>query len=139
MASYSVMATPAALPGFWIFMYRVSPFTYITSAMLSTGLANNAVNCASIELLYFQPPAGQTCGEYMERYLSMAGGKVYNPNATTFCEYCAITSTNQFLALVNSFYSQRWRNYGFTWVYIVFNIFATIFLYWLTRVPKTRS
>ena len=33
-----VLAGPSVLPGFWIFMYRVSPFTYLVDGMLSTGM-----------------------------------------------------------------------------------------------------
>ncbi|EDN03106.1 hypothetical protein HCAG_00970 [Histoplasma mississippiense (nom. inval.)] len=34
-----VLATPDAMPGFWIFMYRLSPFNYFVSSVLSTGIA----------------------------------------------------------------------------------------------------
>ncbi|OCK85345.1 hypothetical protein K432DRAFT_413340 [Lepidopterella palustris CBS 459.81] len=134
-----VLATPAALPGFWIFMYRVSPFTYLVSALLSTGLANNIVQCADLEVLRIEPPSGQTCGEYMAAYMNMAGGAVYNPAATENCEFCPLVDTNVFLTSVYSFYSQRWRNFGIMWAFIIFNAFAAVFLYWLARVPKRRK
>jgi ABC-type multidrug transport system permease subunit len=117
-------------------MYRVSPFTYLISAMMSTGLANTDVQCSSIEVSKFQPPSGKTCAEYMATYISSYGGIVYNPNATTDCSFCAITNTNQYLAAVSSDYSTRWRDFGIMWVFIIFNIFAAIGLYWLVRVPK---
>ncbi|KIN00043.1 hypothetical protein OIDMADRAFT_126522 [Oidiodendron maius Zn] len=131
-----VLATPAALPGFWIFMYRVSPFTYLVSALLSTGVANNEVQCAPLEVLKLNPPIGQTCGEYLADFAQMAGGAIYNPAATTSCEYCSMASTNTFLASVFSFYDQRWRNFGLMLVYIVFNAFAALGIYWLARVPR---
>ncbi|KAF2494935.1 ATP binding cassette transporter [Lophium mytilinum] len=131
-----VLATPQQLPGFWIFMYRVSPFTYLISAMMSTGLANTTVQCSAIELARFQPAVGQTCGKYMETYMASFGGKLEDPNATTDCGFCAITSTNQYLAQVSSKYSTRWRDFGIMWVFIVFNVFAAIALYWVVRVPK---
>lgn len=130
------LASPTALPGFWIFMYRVSPFTYLVDAMLSVGLANTSVVCAANELLHFNPPSGQTCGAYMTRWISEAGGYLENPNATTDCGFCAISSTNTFLTAVSSNYSDRWRDFGILWGFIVFNIFAAILLYWLVRVPK---
>lgn len=118
-------------------MYRVSPFTYLVSAMLSTGLANTAATCSSIEVSTFEPPSGKTCGEYMANYILAAGdGVVQNPNATSSCEFCAVTTTNTFLGQVNSVYSERWRNYGIFWVYIIANIFGALFFYWLVRVPK---
>lgn len=132
------MATPTQLPGFWIFMYRVSPLTYLISALLSTGIANQAVECSSIELLTFHPPAGQTCGEYMAAYLAMAGGgALADPAATSSCAFCSLSTTNTFLASVSSYYDQRWRNFGLMWVYIGFNVVAALGLYWLARVPRS--
>ncbi|KAK9235227.1 ABC-2 type transporter-domain-containing protein [Lipomyces kononenkoae] len=131
-----VLASPSSLPGFWIFMYRVSPFTYLVDAMLSVGVANTEVVCSDIELLSFEPAANLTCGEYLAPYISASGGQIMNPNATSDCEFCSISSTNVFLASVSSSYSHRWRDFGLLWVYIIFNMFAAILLYWLMRVPK---
>ncbi|KAJ9156438.1 Multidrug resistance protein cdr1 [Pleurostoma richardsiae] len=131
-----VMVSKDALPGFWIFMYRVSPLTYLIGGLLSTGVGQHAVECSSIELLRFQPPAGLTCGEYMAPYMQLAGGSVYNPNATDTCEFCSLATTDAFLASVNVFYSERWRDFGLMWVYVAFNLAAALFFYWLARVPK---
>ena len=134
-----VLATPTALPGFWIFMYRVSPFTYLVDGMLSTGLANTQVVCSGIEYVRFNPANGLTCGEYMAPYIAALGGYVRDPNATTQCEFCPISDTNVFLATVASSYSHRWRNFGIMWAYIVFNIALALFLYWLARVPRKQK
>ncbi|KAI0383501.1 ABC-2 type transporter-domain-containing protein [Hypomontagnella monticulosa] len=131
-----VMVPRSSLPGFWIFMYRVSPLTYIISAMLSVGVANHEVHCDTLELLHFNPPEGATCGEYIDPFNQLAHGAIYNPEATSACNFCTLSNTNTFLASVDSFYSDRWRNFGLIWAYIVFNIGATLFLYWLARVPK---
>ncbi|MCJ1420821.1 hypothetical protein MMC32_007180 [Xylographa parallela] len=131
-----VLASPAVLPGFWIFMYRVSPFTYLVSGMLATAIANTDIVCSAIEYLHFQPPAGQTCQAYMGPYIDAAGGYLQNPSATANCSFCAASSTNTFLAQVNSYYDLRWRNFGIMWAYIVFNVFAALLAYWALRVPK---
>jgi ATP-binding cassette subfamily G (WHITE) protein 2 (PDR) len=133
-----VLATPAQLPGFWIFMYRVSPFTYLVGGMLSVGLANTKVICAPNEYLKFDPLNG-TCGEYIESYSTALGGYMEDPSATSNCNYCPVSDTNVFLAQVSSKYEDAWRNFGIMWVYIVFNIFAALFLYWLIRVPKVKK
>jgi ABC-type multidrug transport system permease subunit len=132
-----VLASPKVFPHFWIFMYRVSPFTYLVDAMLSVGVANTKVVCAANELLHFEPPAHQTCGEYMSTYMSTAGGQLLNPAATSDCSFCAIESTNQFLASISSSYDLRWRNFGILWAFIVFNAAMALVLYWLFRVPKS--
>jgi ATP-binding cassette subfamily G (WHITE) protein 2 (PDR) len=120
-------------------MYRVSPFTYLVSGMMATGLANTKVVCSSIEYLHFNPPSSQTCAQYLDPYIELAGGYLNNPNATTDCEFCSISDTNVFLAAVNSHYSERWRNWGILWVFIIFNVAGAIGLYWLARVPKGAS
>lgn len=134
-----VLATPANMPHFWIFMYRVSPFTYLVQGMLSASVANTAVVCASNELLTFQPLDGQTCGEYMDPYIASQGGYLLNGNATSDCSFCSTSSTNTFLASVSAYYDQRWRNFGIMWAFIIFNIFAALGVYWLARVPKGKK
>ncbi|KKY26811.1 putative abc transporter [Diplodia seriata] len=132
-----VLATKEQLPGFWIFMYYVSPFTYLISGMLSTAVADSEVTCASNEYLRFDPAGDQTCYEYIQPYsLATGGGYMLNPNATSDCQYCAMSSTNQFLAQVDIYFKDAWRNFGIMWVYCVFNVCAAIFIYWLARVPK---
>lgn len=126
-------------PGFWIFMYRVSPFTYIVEGLIVTGLANTRVTCSDIELVTFQPGTGQTCGAYMQEYISAAGGYLADPNATADCQFCAIESTNDFLALVSTSYSNRWRDYGILWAFIIANVFGALALYWLGRMPKKQK
>ncbi|KIX10697.1 uncharacterized protein Z518_01781 [Rhinocladiella mackenziei CBS 650.93] len=131
-----VLATPAAMPGFWVFLYRVSPLSYWVSAVLSTGIANVDVTCANNEYTILSPPEGQTCGQYMDDYISRVGGYLLDSDAMSHCQYCKIKDTNVFLAAVSSEYADRWRNFGILWVYIGFNIVASLALYWLVRMPK---
>jgi len=131
-----VMQPPQALPGFWIFMYRVSPLTYIVDGIAATGLHGRAVTCSAAELNIFNPPTGQTCGDYMSSYLSQAPGQLYNPTATSNCEYCPLSNADQFLSGVAISWTSRWRNFGIVWAYIVFNIFMAVVLYYMFRVKK---
>ncbi|KAL4914353.1 ABC drug exporter AbcA [Aspergillus aurantiobrunneus] len=133
-----VLSTPDQFPRFWIFMYRVSPFTYLVGGMLSVGIADTNVTCAANEYLHFDPVSG-TCGEYMERYMSEMGGYLQDTMATSDCSFCPMATTNAFLAGVSSSYADVWRNFGLMWVFIVFNIFAACFLYWLARVPRVKK
>jgi ATP-binding cassette subfamily G (WHITE) protein 2 (PDR) len=131
-----VLATKDTLPGFWKFMYYVSPFTYLVGGMLATGVANTDVTCASNELVPIIPPNGSTCTEYMGDYIKIMGGYFVDPDATQNCEFCTIAKTNAYLTGVNIDYADRWRNFGLLWVYIVFNMAAALFIYWLARMPK---
>lgn len=131
-----VLASPKVFPHFWIFMYRVSPFTYLVDAMLSVAVADTKVVCARNEYRHFLPKAGQTCGEYMQPWISKMGGYLLDNSTTSECSYCSIDSTNQYLSAIGSSYHKRWRNFGLIWAYILFNACAAVFLYWLVRVPK---
>ncbi|KAI9841997.1 MAG: hypothetical protein M1838_003324 [Thelocarpon superellum] len=131
-----VFQPPQALPGFWIFMYRVSPLTYFVDGIAATGLSGRPITCSSAELAVFQPLPGHTCGQYLQAYLSKAPGSLYNPNATSNCEYCTLSNTDQFLAGSAIEYSQRWRNYGIGFAYIIFNVVGATTLYYVFRVRK---
>ncbi|KAF4122746.1 ABC-type branched-chain amino acid transport system, ATPase component [Geosmithia morbida] len=131
-----VLAGPDSMPRFWIFMYRVSPFTYLVGGMLGTAVGNSTLACAANEYLPITAPDGQTCLEYLGPYIESAGGYLKDEMAAKSCELCRMNSTDAYLASVNIKYTDRWRNFGLMWVYIVFNVFAALFVYWLARMPK---
>jgi ATP-binding cassette subfamily G (WHITE) protein 2 (PDR) len=134
-----VMQSPSALPGFWIFMYRVSPFTYWVGGIVSTQLHERPIVCSVTETSVFNPPQGQTCGQYLGAYLTVAPGQLQNPNDTANCQYCALSNGDQFLSGSNIYYGERWRNFGIVWVYVIFNITAATTLYYVFRVKKWDS
>lgn len=120
-------------------MYRVSPLTYLVDGIASTGLHARPIICAANELARFPPPQGSTCGAYLASYLhSPAGssGQLIDPSSTTMCEYCTLTTSDQFLANSNITYALRWRNYGLGFVYIFFNVCAAVLLYYIFRVRR---
>ena len=118
-------------------MYRISPFSYLVSAMLSVGTANTRVVCSDVELLTLQPPtANATCAQYMDPWIQQFGGYLTDPDATADCGYCTVADTNVFLTQVNSSYATRWRDFGLMWSYVVFNVAVAVGVYWLARVPK---
>ncbi|KKA28728.1 hypothetical protein TD95_004420 [Thielaviopsis punctulata] len=134
-----VLQTPTALPGFWIFMYRVSPFTYWIAGIAATMLHGRRVECSAAETSRFDPPAGQTCGEYLAAYMRLAPGTLQNPNDTADCKYCSISVADEYLAPSKIFWSERWRNYGLVWVYVFFNVMVAVATYWLFRVRTSRK
>jgi ABC-type multidrug transport system permease subunit len=135
-----VLQDPVALPGFWIFMYRLSPFTYWISAMTSTMLHGRSVTCSETETTNISPPSGQTCGEYLSAYLSGtgSGGTLQNPEDTSACRYCSISVADQYLAGSEIYWEDRWRNFGILWAYVFFNIFIAVGTYYLFRVRPTQ-
>lgn len=131
-----VLQPPDSLPGFWLFMWRVSPLTYTVGGLAATTLHGREVRCADNELAVFDPPSGQSCLEYLSEYLEQAPGTLYNGDATSQCEYCPVSNGDQFLAASRISWDQRWRNFGIGWAYIGFNIFAAVGLYWFFRARK---
>lgn len=104
--------------------------------MAATMLHGRQVQCSNDELSVFQPPTGVTCQTYMAPYLQQAPGYLMNPSATSDCAYCSLSVADQFLSGVNIYWSQRWRNFGLMWVYVVFDIAAAVMLYYFFRVRQ---
>lgn len=102
-----------------------------------TGLDGREVHCAEAELAIFNPPTGLTCERYLTPYFQNgAPGLLQNPSATSNCEYCPFQNANQYLALSSIYPSQRFRNLGIGFGFIIFNIFAAISLYYFFRIRK---
>lgn len=135
--SCGVLVLKSVLPRFWVFMYRVSPLTYLMRGMFAVGVSGQPVACSSAELVRMpKPPDNRTCGDYLREFVNLAVGMVMNPDVTGSCEYCPMESTDQFLAYFNMKYSHQWCGFGIVMAYIVFNWAATFGVCRITRVPK---
>ncbi|CCE65639.1 hypothetical protein TPHA_0M00640 [Tetrapisispora phaffii CBS 4417] len=122
------------MPGFWTFMWKASPYTYFVQNLVGIMLHEKPVICSKKELSYFNPPSGQTCGQYLERFLETNTGYVSNPNDTANCGYCIYSVGDEYLTYIGSSYSYLWRNFGFYWAYIGFNICAMVGVYYIVHV-----
>jgi ATP-binding cassette subfamily G (WHITE) protein 2 (PDR) len=131
---YSIIAFPAILPKFWVFMYRLSPFSYLVESMVAVGFSDTTVTCAENEYLRFVPPVSLTCQSYMDIYILVAGGYLQDPQAISGCAFCPVEKTGQFLKAVGINPVHSWRDLGIIWIYIVFNIVGALFIYWVIRV-----
>jgi len=131
---------PYRILGWWRWMYHVSPYTYLVEGLVGQATGNQEINCASVEFVTINPPSGQSCSQYMDRYISSAGGYLTNPDATSSCKFCAFRTTDQFLKLsFNIQYSHHWRNAGIFIGFIAINIFALYALMYLVRVKTWGS
>lgn len=129
-----VVQLPSLLPTFWKFMWRASPFTYYVDSMLSTCIHDREVVCSSEEMNYLEPVGNQSCGEYLSEYFETHNGYLSNPDDYSNCGVCSYKVGDQYLSLVGMSMSHRWRNVGLYFVYILFNLWAMLFMYWLFRV-----
>lgn len=131
-----VLASPSVMPRFWIFMYHLSPFRYLVDGMLSVGISGVKVVCQPREILHLNPTVGKTCEQFLGTFVTAAGGYLVNGEATTDCQYCSVSESDDLLATFSSVYSHRWRNFGILQGYVIFNAAMAVFIYWLARVPK---
>jgi ATP-binding cassette subfamily G (WHITE) protein 2 (PDR) len=131
-----VIQPPSIMPHFWQFLWRVSPLAHWTAGIAATALHGRKVECATAEYATFEPPSGSTCGAYLNQFLNQmhAPGYLVASNATTNCQYCAFSTADQILAQSSIFWADRWRNFGYGMVYIVFNILMTVVLYKVFRL-----
>ncbi|OTA63684.1 hypothetical protein K449DRAFT_31387 [Hypoxylon sp. EC38] len=134
-----VLTPPDKLARFWIFMYRVSPLTYFIEGLATAGFAGVNVVCSTVELLHIplsQESEADTCGDYLAPFVASAGGQILNPQDNAECQYCPLSDADSILASFGMDQRHAWRNVGLLAAYVVFNIFATVGIYWLARVPK---
>lgn len=134
-----VLATEETTPRFWIFMLRISPVRWWIGGMLALGIGNAKVQCADNELLTVYPPDGQSCASYLNSYFNQSTGYLASTGQDGSCKFCSVGLTNVYLSQFDISYHDRWRNLGFFWSYIAFNIIGMVILYWLARVPKKGS
>lgn len=131
-----VLVPKTPLPGFWIFMYRVSLLTYLIAGMIAVGVGRGSIVCPDTELMKFEPSLYNTCGGYLDPYIEYAGGTLVDVYSTGLCEYCPLGNGSDFLSHFNISYSDRWFYFGVVWVFIVLNVLGTVVVYWIFRVPK---
>lgn len=136
-ASFCGVMQPYSLfPGFWKFMYRVSPYTYFIDTFVSLLLHDRPVHCGVGDTVPGQPLPGQTCLQFMTPYMNEYGGALKINNSRSVCAYCTYTVGDDFLAVEKMSYHHRWRNFGICIAFCVFNFFAMFAGFYLTYVKN---
>ncbi|KAF4583486.1 hypothetical protein EYR38_002237 [Pleurotus pulmonarius] len=135
--TFNGVLQPFRLLGWWQWMYRLSPFTYLIEGLLGQALGRSPIVCSDIEYVTVDPPSGQTCGQFFERYISSAGGYLRDPSASSGCQFCSFATTDEMLgASFNISYDHRWRNVGLLFAYILFNFAGIYLLTYLFRIRR---
>lgn len=132
-----VLSPPSQLPTFWRgWMYHLDPFRYFMEGVITTALDPVTISCRSDDFLRFYAPPGQTCEQYGQGFLNLAGvGYINNGNATgnTLCEYCSFATGKQFLETLEWSIDYRWRDFGILLGYLGFNVLICLYFVWLFR------
>ncbi|THH12068.1 hypothetical protein EW145_g234 [Phellinidium pouzarii] len=137
--SFNGVLQPFRELGWWQWMYRLSPFTYLVEGLLGQAIGHQEISCASQEFVFVDPPSGQTCSEYLSTYIASSGGYLQVPDATSKCQYCSSRTTDQFLeSSFNIFYSHHWRNLGILIAFVFFNAAAVYAITYLFRIRSRR-
>lgn len=125
----------AMLPVFWRYwMYYVNPSTWWIGGVLAATLHGAPVECAPAETARFDAPAGQTCASYAGAFADAAGGYLLNPDATAGCQYCSLSSGDQYLAQLNVAAGDKWRNFGIFLAFVVSNWALVYFFIYTVRI-----
>ena len=125
----------AMLPVFWKYwMYWVNPSTWWIGGVLAATLHDIPVECAVSETAHFNVPAGQTCTSYAGAFAQSAGGYLLNPSATSDCQYCPYSTGDQYLATLNIYADQKWRDFGIFLVFVISNWALVYFFIYTVRI-----
>ncbi|KAK4057655.1 hypothetical protein OIO90_001303 [Microbotryomycetes sp. JL221] len=125
----------AQMPVYWKWLYYISPFQHYVRSMLGVLLHGVKVVCQDSELVQFFAPQGQTCAGYVSDYLSTNPGYLFNPEASDVCQFCKVSTGDEYLHDLNISYDDRWASLGILCAYTVSNVaLAYLFVFY----PPTR-
>jgi ATP-binding cassette subfamily G (WHITE) protein 2 (SNQ2) len=92
------------------------------------------------ELTNFDPPIGQTCGQYLETFLTKynPGANLLNPQATEGCQVCPYRTGNDYLNTIELGGSEDgWRNVGITAIFVI-SSYGMVFLMMKLRTKASK-
>ncbi|KAH8110884.1 P-loop containing nucleoside triphosphate hydrolase protein [Phellopilus nigrolimitatus] len=137
VGTFNGVLQPFERLGWWKWMYRASPFTYLVEGLLGQAVGNQQIQCSPVEFSIVNPPSGLTCYTYLSTFIDNFGGYVNNPEATRSCQYCPARTTDEFLeGNFNIFYAHRWRNVA---IVIGASLFNVLLLYTFTYTFRIRG
>ena len=140
-----VVQPPDLLPSFWrAWMYLVSPFFWIMEGMLGNAVGGVDVHCLPEEMNTINPPAGQTCDQYLNGFTSpqgdpRGGNGYFEQQSDGSCLFCQYRMGDQYLSTVRMDAAGRYRDLGIIVAYIVFNVALLFGLFYLFRIRKWSS
>ncbi|KAL1964230.1 hypothetical protein VTN77DRAFT_7188 [Rasamsonia byssochlamydoides] len=127
----------SAYPAFWKYwMYYINPTTWWFRGVFSSILPSAKVVCAPQEATYFNPPPGQTCGEYAGNFVANVAraGYLANPNATSDCSYCPYRDGREYMHTLNVHDNDKWRCFGIFLAFVIINWVLVYFFIYTVRI-----
>nr|ABR15505.1 ABC transporter [Plenodomus lingam]ABR15506.1 ABC transporter [Plenodomus lingam] len=137
-----VLVPYAQIQEFWRYwMYWLNPFNYLMGALLVFTDFDREIKCTDSEFATFDPPSGQTCGQYLDAWLNGPGARtnLVNPDATMECRVCQYTRGSDYLVTVNlNDYYYGWRNAAIC-VIFVFSSYGLVYLMMKLRTKVSKK
>ena len=126
----------ASLPVFWRYwVYYLMPSTYWIGGVMAATLRDIQVTCAPGETALFNPPPGQSCGQYASAFVTTAGqGYLTNPDATSNCGYCQYRNGVEFMRTLNVEPADKWKYCAIFAAFCVSNWALVYFFVYTVRI-----
>jgi ATP-binding cassette subfamily G (WHITE) protein 2 (SNQ2) len=125
---------------YWV--YWINPFQYLMGGLLIFPNWDIEVKCSEKELAIFDPPANQTCSEYLGDFLANPYGRssnLLNPNAQAGCQVCQYQYGSDWLKSMNlkeQYYG--WRDIGIVTIFVC-SSYALVYLLMNLRTKKSKT
>jgi len=128
----------AQLSVFWRYwMYYVNPSTYWIGGVIAATLSGTSVQCGPGEAAVFDPPPGQTCGQYAAAFVREAGqGYLMNPDGISQCGYCPYRDGTEYMKSLNVVPGDKWRYLPIFLAFCVSNWALVYFFVYAVRVRR---
>ena len=137
-----VLVPYAQIQPFWRYwIYYLNPFNYLMGSLLTFTTFSAPVNCAEAEFAIFDPPAGQTCQQYLTPYQMGMGARtnLTNPDAKAGCRVCEYRSGSDYLYNINlEDYYYGWRDAGIV-VLFAFSGYALVYVLMKLRTKRSKT
>ncbi|KAJ7922816.1 pleiotropic drug resistance ABC transporter [Mycena leptocephala] len=137
LTTFCGVTIPHVSDGYWwTWLYQLVPYTRSLAAMVSTELHGLIIRCKSDEFATFNPPGNNTCSQWAQEFVDVAGGYLDNGNDSTNCRYCSYSVGDEFYSPLGISYSHRWRDAFIFLAFVGFNIIITIIASRFLRYAK---
>jgi ABC-type multidrug transport system permease subunit len=125
-----VIKPMSTLPEPWARLIYANPFYYYIRSLVATILHDIPVRCMQEDLAIFNPPPGQTCGEYALEWVQSVSGQLLNPDASSSCSFCQYQVGDQFAATLGFSWDFRWKGVGIVAGYAIGQLLFAYAAYW---------
>lgn len=127
---------------FWRYwLYYLNPFNYLIGSLLVFTSFSSPVECAESEFAIFDPPSGQTCGQYLAGYMQGMGARtnLTNPDVMSGCRVCQYRTGADYLYNVNLLdYYYGWRDAGIVALFAC-SSYAMVYLLMKLRTKSSKT